>query len=89
MYCFSYKKLTRLGIDIEILYIQELYLESWNISYFEFNLYWPSVTDNRKDIRVLTVIRKDTLNKLIIKNRKTLLAIYFRIFLILRTLTKP
>ena len=57
-----------LGLEASIIYIQEPFLGSWSISHFGFNLYWPSRTDNRKDMQVLTAIRKDILYKVIIDN---------------------
>ena len=35
----------------------------------DFNLYWSSRTDNRKDMQVLMAVRKDILNNVIIENR--------------------
>ena len=39
-----------LGLNIEVVCIQELFLGNRDISQSGFNLYWPSGTDNRKDI---------------------------------------
>lgn len=37
-----------------------------------FYLYWPSGNEERKDIRVLTAVRKDIVNKIIFENRTDL-----------------
>ena len=57
-----------LGLDAIVVYIQELFLGNRNISHSAFNLYWPSGTDNRKNIRVLTAVRKDILHRVVIDN---------------------
>ena len=57
-----------LGLEILVVYIQEPFLGNRSLAYGGFNLYWPSGTDNCKDMRVLTAIRKDILNKIIIEN---------------------
>ncbi len=57
-----------LGLDAAIVCIQEPFLGNRSISHPSFNLYWPSGTDNRKDIRVLTAVRKDILYNVIIEN---------------------
>lgn len=59
---------TGLGLDKVVVYIQEPFLEDWNIFHLGFNLYWPSGTDNQKNIRVLTAVRKDIINRVNIDN---------------------
>lgn len=44
------------------------------ISHLGFNLYWPSGTDSRKDMRVLTAVRKDIVSQIIIENRTDLVS---------------
>ena len=61
-----------LGLDAAIVCIQEPFLGNRSISHPGFNLYWPSGTDNRKNMRVLTAVRKDILNNVIIENRTDL-----------------
>ncbi len=61
-----------LGLDAVVVCIQEPFLGNQSISHSGFNLYWPSRTDNRKDIRVLTAVRKDILYKVIIDNQTDL-----------------
>ena len=56
-----------LGLDAEIVCIQEPFLGKSDISHCGFNLYWPSGTDNRKHMQVLTAVRKDILDKVIIE----------------------
>lgn len=63
-----------LGLDAEIVYIQEPFLGKRDISHCGFNLYWPSGTDNRKHMRVLTAVWKDILDKVIIENRTDLVS---------------
>ena len=57
-----------LGIDATVVCIQEPFLGNWSISHSAFNLYWPSGTDNWKNIRVLTAVRKDMLHRVVIDN---------------------
>lgn len=61
-----------IGLDAEIVCIQEPFLGKRDISHYGFNLSWPSETDNRKHMRVLTAVRKDILDKVIIENRTDL-----------------
>lgn len=63
-----------LGLDAEIVCIQKPFFVKRDVSYCGFNLYWPSGTDNRKHMRVLTAIRKDVLDKVIIENRTDLVS---------------
>ena len=43
-------------------------MENQDISHSGFNFYWPSRTDNGKEMRVLMAVRKDILNRVFIKN---------------------
>lgn len=54
--------------------IQELFLGNQSILHSRFKLYWPTKIDNRKNMWVLTVVRKNTLNNVIIENRKDLVS---------------
>lgn len=47
----------------------------------EFNLYLPIYIDNRKDMQVLTTIRKDILNIIMIKNKIDLVSHLYCIIL--------
>ena len=64
----------RLGLDVVVVCIQEPFLGNRNISHSGFNLYWLSGTDDCKDMRVLTAVRKDILSKVIINNRTDLVS---------------
>ena len=63
-----------LGLDAAVVCIQEPFLGNRNISHSGFSLYWPFGTDNCKDMRVLTAVRKDILNKVITDNRTDLVS---------------
>ena len=54
--------------------IQEPFLGNRSIAHSGFNLYWPFGTDNRKDMRVLMVVRKDILSKVVVENRTDLVS---------------
>ena len=55
-----------------------------SLVHIRFNLYWPSKTDNHKDIYVLIIIKKDILNKVIIENRTDLISHPYYIILDIR-----
>lgn len=63
-----------LGLNAEVVCIQEPFLGKQAISHPGFNFYWPSGTKNRKDMRVLTVVRKDILSKVVVENRTDLVS---------------
>ena len=63
-----------LSLKAVIVCIQELFLGNRNISHSGFNLYWPSGTDSRKDMRVLTAVRKDIISRVIIENQTDLIS---------------
>ena len=63
-----------LGLNAAVVCIQEPFLGNRSISHSGFNLYWPSGTDNRKDMQVLTAVRKDILHRVIIDNRTDLIS---------------
>ncbi len=58
------------GLDLKagIVCIQEPFLGKKNLVYAGFNLYWPAGAHDRKDNRVFISVRKDLLNKIIVKN---------------------
>ena len=69
-----------LGFNTAIVYIQKPFLRNRSISHSRFNLYWPSRTENQKDMRVLTIVRKDILNKIIIDSQTDLVGhLYYSI----------
>ena len=47
-----------LGLDVAVVCIQEPFLWNRSISHSGSNLYWPSGTDNCKDMRVLTAVER-------------------------------
>lgn len=57
-----------MGLKAEIIYIQEPFLGHQKILQSGFNFYWLSRIDNQKDMQILTVIRKDILNRVFIEN---------------------
>lgn len=57
-----------LGLKAAVVCIQEPFLGNRDISHSGFNLYWPSGTDNRKDMRVLTAVKKDIISTVVIEN---------------------
>lgn len=63
-----------LGLDVGVVYIQESFLGKRDISHSGFNLYWLSETDNQKDMQVLTAVRKNILNKVLIENQTDLVS---------------
>ena len=63
-----------LGLEASIVLIQEPFLGNKSLAHSGFNLYWPSGTDKRKDMRVLTAVRKDISSKIVIENRTDLVS---------------
>lgn len=63
-----------LGLNAGVVCIQEQFLGNKDLSHVGFNLYWPSGVHNRKDNRVLVAVRKDILNKIIVKNQTDLVS---------------
>ncbi len=63
-----------LGLDAAVVCIQKPFLGNRSITHSGFNLYWPSGTDSRKDMRVLAAVRKDILNRIVIDNRTDLVS---------------
>ncbi len=45
-----------------------------DISQSGFNLYWPFGMDSRKDMRVLTAVRKDIISRVIVEDRTDLIS---------------
>ena len=76
----------RLGLDAVVVCIQKPFLGNRSILHFGFNLYWPSGTDNRKVMRVLTAVRKDILHKVTVENRTDLVSHPYCIVLDIREL---
>lgn len=57
-----------LGLNASIVCIQKPFVGNRSISHSGFNIYWPSGFQDRKDIQVLTAIRKDLASKIIFEN---------------------
>ena len=75
-----------LGLEASVVCIQEPFLGNRSLAHAGFILYWPSGTDDRKDMRVLIAVRKDILNKVIIENRTDLVSHPYCIVLDIREL---
>ena len=60
---------TALGLGASIVCIQEPFIGNRSISHSGFNLYWPIAGENRRDIRVLTAVRKEIVNNVVLDNR--------------------
>lgn len=60
-----------LGLEASIVCIQELFLRNQNLSHVEYNLYWPSKTDNQKDMQVIIAVRKTYLTLLLLRPERT------------------
>lgn len=58
---------TTLGMQVGIVIIQKSFISIHEISHNAFNLYWPQV--EKKEIRVITVIRKNLADKIMIKHK--------------------
>ena len=63
---------TALSLGASMVCIQEPFIGNRTISHSGFNLYWPAEGRNQKNIRVLTAIRKDIANNVILNNRSDL-----------------
>lgn len=65
---------TGLNFEASIIYIQKLFLEKKSLIYLQFNLYSSFEMDKRKNIQVLTVVKKDILSKIVIENQTNLVS---------------
>ncbi len=63
-----------LGLEASVVCIQKPFLGNRSLAHAGFNLYWPSGTGDRKDMRVLITVKRDILNKIIIENRTDLVS---------------
>lgn len=65
-----------LSVETVIFIIQELFIGNHEISHNEFNFYWPQ--SERKNIRIMTVVRKNLADKMMVNHRIDLINhIYF------------
>ncbi len=63
---------TAISLGASMVCIQEPFIGNRSISHNGFNLYWPMSGENRKDIRVLTAVRKEVANNVVLDNRSDL-----------------
>ena len=75
---------TALSIKVGIVMLQESFIGNREISHSAFNFYWPQ--GERSEIRVVTALRIDLMDKLIIENRTDLVNHPYFILLIIREL---
>ena len=62
------------GLGASVVCIQEPFLGNRSLAPAGFNLYWPSGTNNRRDMRVLIAVRKDILNRVAIEKQTDLIS---------------
>lgn len=58
---------TVLSVKAGIVIIQELFIDNQEISYSRFNFYWPQ--RKRKNIKVMTIVRKNLIDKIMVDHR--------------------
>lgn len=63
-----------LGLNAGIVCIQEPFLDKKNLAHAGFSLYWPVKSYDRRENHVFIAVRKDLLNKTIIKNQTDLVS---------------
>lgn len=63
---------TALSLGALMVRIQEPFIGNRTISHSGFNLYWLADRRNWEDIRVLTAVRKDIADNVILENRSDL-----------------
>lgn len=61
-----------LSLGASVVCIQEPFVGKLAISHSGFDFYWPEDGGDRKNIRVLTAVRKDVVNQVIFENRSDL-----------------
>lgn len=62
---------TALSVNAGIVMIQEPFIGNREISHSGFNFYWPQ--GERKDVRVMTAVRKNLVDKIVIDHRTDLI----------------
>lgn len=75
---------TALGIGADIVMLQEPFIGTREISHSAFNFYWPQA--NRKEIRVMTAVRKEFTNMIFVDHRTDLINHLYVILLGIRKL---
>ena len=58
---------TAISIGAGIVCLQEPFIGNRNITHSVFNFYWPG--ESRIEVRVLTAVKKELVNKIIVENR--------------------
>ena len=76
------------SLEASIICTQEPFLGKQSLVHAEFNSYWLSATDNRKNMQVLIAVRKDILNKVIIENQTNLVSHLYCIVLDIKELNQ-
>lgn len=75
-----------LGLNASVVCIQEPFLGNRSLAHAGFNLYWPSGTADRKDMRVMIAVRKDILSRVVVENRTGLVSHPYCVVLDIREL---
>lgn len=75
---------TALTIEAEIVMLQELFISNQKLIHSIFNFYW--LQRNRIVIRVMTVVRRNLLDKIVVEYRIDLINYPYFIFLEIRDL---
>lgn len=70
---------TGLSTKADIIMIQEPFIGNWEISHSGFNFYWPQ--GKKKNIRVMTIMRKTLVNNIVIDYRTNLINYFYFILL--------
>lgn len=77
---------TAFTIKAGMVMLQEPFLGNRELSHSAFNFYWPQ--GERSEIRVMTAIRKDLVDKFVVENRTNLVNHPYFILLEIRELDK-
>lgn len=62
---------TALSIGAGIVMLQQPFIGTWEINHMAFNLYWSQA--GRKEIRFMTVVRKELTDKIVVEHRTDLI----------------
>ena len=77
---------TALDIGAGIALLQEPFIGNRELAHSAFNFYWPQA--DKAAIRVVTVVRKDLLDKIVVEHRTDLVNHPYFVFLEIRDLDK-
>lgn len=61
---------TRLSVGAGIVMLQKPFMSNRELCHSAFNFYWPQ--GNRTEIRVITVVRRDLLDKIVVEHKTDL-----------------